>query len=64
MRLLADHLEVTSTAGEPGDQIDALRAALRSAVAQEKLLAVIATTARGGNWRASPWLPARLYPQK
>jgi hypothetical protein len=43
--------------------LDRLRAAVKDAVQEEKLVAVIAAEARH-NWRASAWLLSRLHPTR
>ena len=45
-------------------QLDLLREAVKEAVREEKLLAVIAAEARQGNWRASAWLLSRMFPER
>jgi hypothetical protein len=47
----------------PDDRLDRLRAAVKDAVQEEKLVAVIAAEARQ-NWRASAWLLSRIHPDR
>jgi hypothetical protein len=62
------HARVTLIEPEPvpataPSQLDQLREAVKSAIREEKLLAVVAAEART-NWRASAWLLSRLHPTR
>jgi predicted nucleic acid-binding Zn ribbon protein len=59
-RLLAEHEEPPD---ESARRLDLLREAVRDAVQEPKLVAVIAAEARH-NWRASAWLLSRIHPTR
>lgn len=59
-RLVVEH---EAPAYVPDDRLDRLREAVRSALQEEKLVAVIAAEAKS-NWRASAWLLSRIHPDR
>jgi hypothetical protein len=49
---------------DPASQLERLQVAVAEATQEPKLVAVIASEARQGNWRAAAWLLSRLYPSR
>jgi hypothetical protein len=58
VQLLGDEV-----ADESPSRLDQLRAALREALREERLVGVVAAEARH-NWRASAWLLSRMHPTR